>query len=388
MALTGSNRRIVLFHNMVAPYRHALFAALAQRIDLTVLYSTRATKDRHWNTQIPDTYRAKVLQSVVVYWHGRPMIVCRDLYRQLDFEQPSAVISVLTRSNIVDVLKLSSYARRRRIALLLWIGDVERAAYRDDVPAMLDGFWEWYFKRAIRAASGFLYYSSLSRKWAERRGAQGPCMVGTQVLSPPTSAPRIRIGAERSGTPVRLLFVGKMEERKGLDILIGALQRLAGLNGSAVDLVCAGDGPMLPLLLGSAPEHVRFQWLGHVDREQLWEEYREADCLVLPTRHDPWGFVTNESMSAGTPVLATKQAGSCELASRAGWAADCRDPDGFAATLARALAECRDERRRDRAAAAEAEYRPDPCAERIADLVEEALRVQAELRPSIPPTVA
>ena len=110
----------------------------------------------------------------------------------------------------------------------------------------------------------------------------------------------VRTGREE---PLRLLFAGRMNRIKGLDILIGALAKVP--DRSRYRVLALGRGPdeaefaemVTRLGLG---EVVTFG--GHVsDRVQLIEAYRDADLFVSPTRYESFGMSILEAMACGTP---------------------------------------------------------------------------------------
>jgi glycosyltransferase involved in cell wall biosynthesis len=103
-----------------------------------------------------------------------------------------------------------------------------------------------------------------------------------------------------------LLFVGRLEREKGVEVLLEAWRR-AGLDDRAT-LTFAGAGPL-------RPEGRGIELRGHVAREDLPALYASADALVLPsirtaTFLEPWGLVVNEAMHQGTPVIASDAVGA------------------------------------------------------------------------------
>jgi glycosyltransferase involved in cell wall biosynthesis len=112
----------------------------------------------------------------------------------------------------------------------------------------------------------------------------------------------------------RLLYVGRIDERKGIDLAIEALQHLP--DKARLDIVGGGDQAHLDELRSLA---VR---LGLEDRvafhsaesgDSLQRRYAEADVVVFPVRwREPWGLVPLEGMAVGTPVIATGRGGSGE----------------------------------------------------------------------------
>lgn len=357
----------VLYHNMVAPYRHALFEELAQQIDVEVWYALGRTRDRSWSATVPASYSYpyRFLQSRVIYAFHRPIIFCPQIVGLLRDSGASTVIAVLTRSNALDTMRICRYGRRRGVPILLWVGALEAECFHDGLPPPVSWAFERYHRWALRRAAGYIYYCGRSRAWAERRGARGPWIAGTQVLGPGPEAPRL---VPLPRTEVVGLFVGKLEYRKGFDLVLAAASRLDAETRVRLCIRVVGDGPQRGLLK-ETPRDLRVEYLGIQPRERLWDLYRDADFVVLPSRHDPWGFVTNEAMSMGTPVLASRQAGSSELASAAGWVFDACEEGALLPALQQAIREARSSMLRRAAVEAEQRYRPEAAARVIAELV-------------------
>ena len=110
-----------------------------------------------------------------------------------------------------------------------------------------------------------------------------------------------------------LLFVGRLEFQKGIDILSQygeeLLNRLPNHH-----LVVIGDGSMRPLLerLVCQPQLMgRVHCLGQRTDVQAW--MARAELLLLPTRYEGMPNVVLEAMSVGLPVVATRAEGVAEL---------------------------------------------------------------------------
>lgn len=110
----------------------------------------------------------------------------------------------------------------------------------------------------------------------------------------------------------RLLYVGRIDPRKGIETAISALQHC---GNARLDVIGGGD-PMhrdqlceLAKRLGVL-DRVRF---GERSRDRVADAYRDADVLVFPVVwEEPWGLVPLEAMACGTPVVATGTGGSAE----------------------------------------------------------------------------
>lgn len=133
------------------------------------------------------------------------------------------------------------------------------------------------------------------------------------------------------------LFSGQMIERKGIDVLLRAFERLAEQNGR-VALLLLGDGPLKQHYQHSVPARLRdrVHFAGFLQQEELPAHFAAADVFVFPSRRDGWGVVINEACAAGLPIIASRQTGAArDLVENgeSGFVLDCEDVDGFAETM-------------------------------------------------------
>ncbi|MHB8658680.1 MAG: glycosyltransferase family 4 protein [Solirubrobacteraceae bacterium] len=113
----------------------------------------------------------------------------------------------------------------------------------------------------------------------------------------------------------RLLYVGRIDERKGIEDAVRALAELAG-EGAVLTVAGAGDGrerERLRALAGELGCADRMRELGMQSHARLPAVYEAADVVLFPVRwQEPWGIVPLEAMALGRPVLATGLGGSGE----------------------------------------------------------------------------
>jgi phosphatidylinositol alpha-mannosyltransferase len=99
-----------------------------------------------------------------------------------------------------------------------------------------------------------------------------------------------------------VLFLGRHEPRKGLDVLLDAF---AMLERAAV-LWVAGDGPATEVQRRRHPESDRLHWLGTISEEEKAARLAGADVLCAPSLHgESFGMVLLEGMAAGCTVVAS-----------------------------------------------------------------------------------
>jgi glycosyltransferase involved in cell wall biosynthesis len=117
-----------------------------------------------------------------------------------------------------------------------------------------------------------------------------------------------------AGRPV-ILFASKLQTRKHADQLVEAYKRFLATHSThnAPYLVIVGDGEERANLEAQVAslgltESVRFA--GFRNQSELPRFFQFADVFVLPSRHEPWGLIVNESMASGCPVIVSTDVGS------------------------------------------------------------------------------
>jgi phosphatidylinositol alpha-mannosyltransferase len=111
---------------------------------------------------------------------------------------------------------------------------------------------------------------------------------------------------------VNLLFVGRLDPRKGVQFLLWAMPEVVERTQGRVQLIVIGDSYLRPRLETMVPSSVRghVRFLGHVPSADLPRWYATSDIFVTPaTGHESFGIVLLEAMAAGRAVVASDIAG-------------------------------------------------------------------------------
>jgi glycosyltransferase involved in cell wall biosynthesis len=184
----------------------------------------------------------------------------------------------------------------------------------------------------------------------------------------------------RNGGPV-VLFVGQFEERKGIDDLLAAFERVADPDA---ELRLIGNGSLERHIRQRINGHSRVTIVGHVPQDALPAELARATCLVLPSvttreTNEPWGLVVNEAMHAGLPVIATDAVGAAAGGlvhnGRNGYVVPERNPERLGDAMRRLLGDPESAVRMGRQARADAaEFNYDRMADAFQGAVEYAVQ--------------
>jgi phosphatidyl-myo-inositol alpha-mannosyltransferase len=147
--------------------------------------------------------------------------------------------------------------------------------------------------------------------WTGRRWYGGHYEVipnGVDVATAPS-------GPKPTSDQLRVLFVGRPEERKGLPILLAAFGALVEHVPSRLTVIGAEREDVLRYL--ADPETMRFiDVRGRVSGEALHNAMHEADVLCAPSLSgESFGMVLTEAFAAGTPAIASAIAGYSDVVS-------------------------------------------------------------------------
>ncbi|MCC6459113.1 MAG: glycosyltransferase family 4 protein [Saprospiraceae bacterium] len=120
---------------------------------------------------------------------------------------------------------------------------------------------------------------------------------------------------------LRLLFVGTMTKRKGLGVLLEALEQLPE---QSVFLTLIGPMADAAALIQANRHRVRY--LPFLHHEELVRHYQEADVFVFPSLLDSWAQTVLEAMACGTPAIVTENTGAKDaVVQGGGWVIPAND---------------------------------------------------------------
>jgi len=193
---------------------------------------------------------------------------------------------------------------RPRIPLVVWYhSEVIRAEWKYRL------FYQPFLDFALRRATRIVVASPPLTEVRALAPYRSKCVVVPFGLHVEKYVPdaavtqRIEVLRQFARRPA-LLFVGRLVDYKGVDVLLKALP------GLEADLAIVGDGPRRARLEALARELgvvEQVQFLGEVSSDELLARYHACDAFVLPsvTRQEAFGMVQLEAMACGRPVVST-----------------------------------------------------------------------------------
>lgn len=176
-----------------------------------------------------------------------------------------------------------------------------------------------------------------------------PAGIDTDIFTPDD-----RVGARRllglsPAEPV-ILFVGRIDPIKGIDVLVDALcglrRELWQTSPPRLVLIGGGQGEAAfdALKRGAAANNILDQitFAGSIPHDALPTYYRAADVVAVPSFYESFGLVAVEAMACGTPVVASRAGGLAFTIDdgRTGFLVPQNDAEALAERLRAILVDC------------------------------------------------
>jgi glycosyltransferase involved in cell wall biosynthesis len=314
--------RVLLLNNLPAPYFIPLFRQLAgvREWQLTICFATAWKPDLGWaersiSPAIParTVYLNQYWRHRGWWWGGERLLSVLAMLDLLRRERP-------------DYLICYGYTLLPQLTLLLWalvtatpfalIGDAN--IHCDRTSGLKRQLKRAWLKRLTRQAAAILTIGTANRLFWERYGAgpgklfRVPFAVDNDYFERETESRRNEAWEKRRalGLADRVVFisVGRLVERKNIDLLIRAMKELREDEPAA--LLIAGTGEESGRLKSLAADDPRIIFLGGVVPAELPVCYGMADVMILAARDEPWGLVTNEAMACGLALIGQRECGS------------------------------------------------------------------------------
>ena len=237
--------------------------------------------------------------------------------------------------------------------------------------------YRWLFEPLMKRVRARLAVSEAARRTVAEHFPGDYEVVPNAIDVDRFAAPCPRPEAMRTDQR-HVLYVGRLEPRKGVDRLVRAMAAVQR-RASDVRLVIVGDGPDRPALESQARElNVDALFAGRVGDASLPGYYQAADIACSPALGDEsFGIVLLEAMAAGRPIVATNIAGYAELLESAGCArlADVDSPESLAREICALLENPEPARQMgERGAAAARRYDWSVVAKRLEKIYHAAIR--------------
>lgn len=294
-------KRVAIITNIPAPYRVDFFEYLEKNYteyEFTIIYSSKNEDNRKWHIEKEKLSNSVFLESKTIKIKKRfdtkyvhfPVGVDTTLKKIA----PDIVVGSEYNPTVIQALW---YCKRKKIPYVSW---TDGTLFSERNINFVQKFLRKYI---VANAASYIASSTKSKEAQVHYGAKEKrCHVSflTVDLEKYIQKPQ----GQGKG---KILCVGSLIQRKGVDLLFNALSKVH----ADYELYLAGDGDekdALSQLAESLKIEKKIHFLGQLSRKELLGHYADSDLFVLPTREDCFALVILEAMCSNLPIICSKYA--------------------------------------------------------------------------------
>ncbi len=313
--------KIILVTSIPSPYRIPLFRRLSDRCHergwhLKVLFLSRGYSRRQWKVDDRQfQFDHGILHEASIMIGEAFFSMAWKLPIRLHRERPDVVI---VAGFGPATLWVALMAFILGTPFIVWSGEtIQEEAIRKKFRSL-----RRVFRRFIaRRADAFIAYGSVAKAYLENLGLPTAKIfvatntVDTETIQTETTRKRAtgrNPFGDQAGSRFNILFVGYLEKRKGVHLILEALDQLRGFlpeERFAFHIVGGGREDVTLKNIVALRNLGNVLFWGHHQNDALPAYYAFGDVLIFSSLNELYGLVPIEAMAAGLPVLCSKYAG-------------------------------------------------------------------------------
>lgn len=288
--------KIAILTNIPAPYRVDFFYYLQTTYtehEFCIIYSAASLSDRSWSVNKEKIINSFFLNSKTLTYKrkmdAKHIHITINTSKILSSLQPDLIIG--SEYNFT-ILQSITWCKRHNIPYISW---TDGTLFAERNINYLQKILRHY---VISNANAYIASSSRSREAQIAYGAD----PNKSFISSLTIDIHKYLHVRKEYGNQKLLYVGSLSERKGIDLLFHALVHVQ----KPYHLTLVGDGDKKQELLSLSDKlhlSANITFAGYLEGDPLRQLYHSHDIFILPTREDCFGLVTLEAMCASMPVI-------------------------------------------------------------------------------------
>lgn len=306
-------KKILMVTNIIAPYRIVKYNEINKQIkdDFCVWFMSETEQNRKWKIDYGKiNFPYEVLKGFTInlkipirkYLHINP-----GFYKKLVNYKPDIVI--VGGYDSVHYFLTSKYTKRYNKKLIISVESHELSS------RMNNKIITKIKRYAISLADSYIASSILAKEYLINLGADKEKInivyntVDNNLFHINADFSNRDIEAKNIKEVKKFIYVGRLEEEKGLKYGIMALNKI-NYNW---ELSIVGDGTkreMLENMVNKLGIKKRVNFMGFLSREEIAKLYFKSDFFLFPTLNDPCPLVVNEALLSGLFCLISKLAGN------------------------------------------------------------------------------
>ncbi len=299
------------YTNIPTPYQLSFFLELAKLFHLKVIYYSATESNREWNFNLNQEYEVTVLKNSSIANFIQKRVV--------DFHFSWQIFKVAWNDSSDYIIVGGGYWIPNA-AVPLFISRIKskKVAYFTEplfeVQNKVKHYLKWFLLRILSITCDAIF--CIGKKAADSFEAFGvntakfiiPYNIDSKSFANTGNDKHEAFKSKYKGKDeLIILSSGSLIERKGMDILIKAVQLI---NNPDLKLIIIGDGPLKKELIDISGDDKRIIFAGFQNPADIPGFFAIADVFAFASRYDGWAVVINEAIAANVPIISSDKVGA------------------------------------------------------------------------------
>ncbi|MED5099945.1 glycosyltransferase family 4 protein [Niallia circulans] len=306
-------KKVLLLTNTIAPYRIPVLNKIEENndYDLTVWYLEEREKNREWNIDKGSiNYKYECLNGYHMYIRKLDMGIHINFGLLIKLIRLSPDIIITSGYDTFGYWTALLYCKLFRRKYVVWWGSTLKSSIIKN--RITTGIRKFFF----RNADSFITYGTDATDCLVHYGVPlSKIVTGYNTVDIKSFYEKYKKYKkykknDNNDEQYKLLFIGQLIPRKGLEELLLALVELKDLNWK---LNIIGSGPeegKLKKYVEKSNLSGKVTFCGYKQKEEIYDYLLTNDCLVFPSLREVWGLVVNEAIATNIFVASSIYAGA------------------------------------------------------------------------------
>lgn len=308
-----TNRKVVIIHNIIAPYKVALFNELSKLIpNMEVIFIAEREKRRDWNIDYTKiNFRHTVLFKGSIE-NINSFTIVKETWRALNKIRPETSI-ICDYSNIFGWSALF-WAKQNRNNLIFWLSSTFDDKKHYFPKELVKHFFLKYFDAFLapgEKTKHYLEYMKVDNSKIITTGYSVDNEFFTEQYQLYKDKRETLLNELEIKRKQNFIFIGRFAPEKNIFTLLYSFLEVSKIN-SAWGLILLGDGPLkneVNTFISDNNLQNKILLPGFIQQEGIVQYLTASDVFVLPSLSEPWGLVVNEAMLCHLPVIVSTKCG-------------------------------------------------------------------------------
>ena len=307
------NRKVIIIHNIIAPYKVALFNELSILIpNMEVIFIAEKENRRDWNIDYTKLYFPYTLLFKGSIDTINSFTIAKKTWGILEKIRPETSI-ICDYSNIFGWITLL-WAKKNKNNLIFWLDSTYDDKKHYFPKEQIKHFFLKHFDAFLAPGEKTKHYLEYMKVASSKIITTGYSVNNNFFIEQyqfyknkkVTLLKELKIKRNKN-----FIFVGRFAPEKNILTLLYSFLEVSK-NNSEWGLILLGDGPLkneIKTFIANNDLQDKIQLPGFIQQDEIVKYLIASNVFILPSLSEPWGLVVNEAMLCRLPVIVSTKCG-------------------------------------------------------------------------------